>query len=68
MQWATERTHRREYFYSGLLTDVEAATEIRLFGIGAFLRARMMAERERGNRAEQRMSGANWPSRAASPR
>ncbi|MEV4005891.1 ABC transporter ATP-binding protein [Actinomadura sp. NPDC049753] len=56
MQWATEQTHRREYFYSGLLTDVEAATEIRLFGIGAFLRARMMSERERGNRAEQRMS------------
>ncbi|GAA2397538.1 ABC transporter ATP-binding protein [Actinomadura vinacea] len=56
MEWATEQTHRREFFYSGLLTDVEAATEIRLFGIGAFLRARMMAERERGNAAEQRMA------------
>ncbi|MCO6007796.1 ABC transporter ATP-binding protein/permease [Actinoallomurus purpureus] len=55
MQWATEQTHRREFFYSRLLTDVEAATEIRLFGIGAFLRARMMAERERGNAAERRM-------------
>ncbi|MGI5205565.1 ABC transporter ATP-binding protein [Spirillospora sp. CA-108201] len=56
MQWTTEQTHRREFFYSRLLTDVEAATEIRLFGIGAFLRARMMSERRRGNRAEQRMS------------
>ncbi|GAA4601210.1 ABC transporter ATP-binding protein [Actinoallomurus liliacearum] len=55
MQWATEQTHRREFFYSRLLTDVQAATEIRLFGIGAFLRARMMAERERGNTAERRM-------------
>ncbi|NDU77000.1 ATP-binding cassette domain-containing protein [Actinomadura sp. DSM 109109] len=56
MMWATEQTHRREFFYSRLLTDVEAATEIRLFGIGAFLRARMMSERRRVNRAEQRMS------------
>ncbi|MFB4314950.1 ABC transporter ATP-binding protein [Actinomadura sp. 21ATH] len=55
MEWAIEQTHRREFFYSRLLTDVEAATEIRLFGIGAFLRARMMAERERGNAAERRM-------------
>ncbi|WP_433467074.1 ABC transporter ATP-binding protein [Spirillospora sp. CA-128828] len=56
MQWAIEQTHRREFFYGRLLTDVEAATEIRLFGVGAFLRARMMSERDRGNRAEQRMS------------
>lgn len=55
MQWATEQTHRREFFYSRLLTGVQAATEIRLFGIGAFLRARMMGERRRANAAERRM-------------
>jgi ATP-binding cassette subfamily B protein len=55
MEWENEQTHRREFFYSRLLTGVQAATEIRLFGIGAFLRARMMAERERANAAERRM-------------
>ncbi|MEU0569599.1 ABC transporter ATP-binding protein [Nonomuraea sp. NPDC005983] len=55
MQWDTEQIHRREFFYSRLLTGVQAATEIRLFGIGAFLRARMMAERRESNAAETRM-------------
>ncbi|WUI03060.1 ABC transporter ATP-binding protein/permease [Spirillospora sp. NBC_00431] len=55
VQWETEQTHRREFFYSRLLTDVHAATEIRLFGIGAFLRARMMAERLRADDADRRM-------------
>ncbi|MEU7863823.1 ABC transporter ATP-binding protein [Nonomuraea sp. NPDC049141] len=55
MQWDIEQIHRREFFYSRLLTGVQAATEIRLFGIGAFLRARMMAERGRADTAESRM-------------
>ncbi|MCA2222746.1 ABC transporter ATP-binding protein [Nonomuraea aurantiaca] len=55
MQWDIEQIHRREFFYSRLLTGVQAATEIRLFGIGAFLRARMMAERRRADTAENRM-------------
>ncbi|MFI7700399.1 ABC transporter ATP-binding protein [Nonomuraea sp. NPDC049480] len=55
MQWDTERFHRREFFYSRLLTDVDAATEIRLFGIGAFLRARMMTERRTADAAESHM-------------
>ncbi|GII65756.1 multidrug ABC transporter permease [Sphaerisporangium krabiense] len=38
---------RREMFYRILLTSVEAAKEIRLFGAGPFLRRRMMGERER---------------------
>ncbi|MFJ6185080.1 ABC transporter ATP-binding protein [Streptomyces sp. NPDC092295] len=36
---------RREIFYSQLLTGVDAAKEVRLFGIGAFLRGRMLDER-----------------------
>uniref|UniRef100_UPI0010417B93 ABC transporter ATP-binding protein n=1 Tax=Actinomadura roseirufa TaxID=2094049 RepID=UPI0010417B93 len=55
VQWDNEQTHRREFFYNRLLTGVEAATEIRLFGIGPFLRGRMMAERLRGNAADRSM-------------
>ncbi|MFI6739221.1 ABC transporter ATP-binding protein [Nonomuraea sp. NPDC050451] len=55
VQWDTEQIHRREFFYSRLLTGVQAAVEIRLFGIGAFLRARMMTERCEADAAESRM-------------
>ncbi|MFF3443782.1 ABC transporter ATP-binding protein [Streptosporangium sp. NPDC002721] len=55
MEWSVEQFHRREFFYSQLLTGVAAATEIRLFGIGAFLRARMMDERRSANAAVRRM-------------
>ncbi|MFC3979328.1 ABC transporter ATP-binding protein [Streptosporangium jomthongense] len=44
---------RRELFYSTLLAGVEAAKEIRLFGIGGFLKDRMLAEVRRAD-AEQR--------------
>lgn len=36
---------RREFFYGNLLSSVQAAKEVRLFGIGNFLRDRMIAER-----------------------
>jgi ATP-binding cassette, subfamily B, bacterial len=41
-----EVTHgqRRQSFYAGLLLSVPAAKEIRLFGLGGFLRARMLDE------------------------
>nr|WP_237536186.1 ABC transporter ATP-binding protein [Streptomyces sp. SID3343] len=55
MQWDIEQVHRREFFYGRLLTGVQAATEIRLFGIGPFLRARMLVERRRSNEAQRRM-------------
>ncbi|MER7004834.1 ABC transporter ATP-binding protein [Dactylosporangium sp. NPDC000555] len=35
---------RRQIFYANLLLDVRAAKEIRLFGLGDFLRGRMLAE------------------------
>jgi ATP-binding cassette subfamily B protein len=44
---------RREFFYSQLLSTVEGAKEIRLFGLGAFFRQRMRRERIAGN-AERR--------------
>ncbi|WP_190112403.1 ABC transporter ATP-binding protein [Streptomyces cinnamoneus] len=43
--WDIGPAERREFFYQGLLTSVEAAKEIRLFGTGAFLRGRMLADR-----------------------
>jgi ATP-binding cassette subfamily B protein len=55
MEWGIEQYHRREFFYSQLLTSTAAATEIRLFGVGAFLRGRMMSERRSANAARRRM-------------
>jgi len=46
---------RRELFYRELLTNVQAAKEIRLFGIGGFLRDRMSAERREANRRQSRL-------------
>ncbi|GCD94754.1 ABC transporter ATP-binding protein [Embleya hyalina] len=65
MLWENEQVHRREFFYGGLLTGVQAATEIRLFGIGPVLRARMMGERLRANEAERRMDLREFVTQAA---
>ncbi|HEX6872794.1 MAG TPA: ABC transporter ATP-binding protein [Micromonosporaceae bacterium] len=43
--WTAGRPERREFFYQMLLSTVEAAKEIRLFGTGRVLRQRMLAER-----------------------
>ncbi len=44
---------RREIFYAQLMTDAQAAKEVRLYGIGSFLHTRMVAERQAAN-AENR--------------
>ena len=44
---------RREMFYSHLLSSVEAAKEIRLFGTARYLRSRMLAERRAANAARR---------------
>lgn len=46
---------RREVFYRELLTNVQAAKETRLFGIGAYLRGRMQAERRESNARQEAM-------------
>ncbi len=51
--WDIGHTERREFFYSTLLTSVDAAKEIRLFGIGGFLRGRMLADRQASNSARR---------------
>ncbi|MBA2813237.1 ABC transporter ATP-binding protein [Streptomyces sp. KM273126] len=55
MSWAVGPVQRRELFYSTLLTNLRAAKEIRLFGVGGFLRERMLADRRTADAAKQRM-------------
>ncbi|MEE6261321.1 ABC transporter ATP-binding protein [Plantactinospora sonchi] len=55
MIWEIGPAERREFFYSGLLSTVEAAKEVRLFGIGAFLRDRMLANRRVADVAKRAM-------------
>ncbi|WP_310726711.1 ABC transporter ATP-binding protein [Streptomyces sp. N2A] len=53
MFWDIGPAERRELFYQQLLTSTQAAKEIRLLGIGGFLRGRMLAERRKANAARQ---------------
>ena len=49
--------HRRMIFYRLLATDVRAAKEIRLFGLGSFLTRRMLRDLGSAARAEARVDG-----------
>jgi ATP-binding cassette, subfamily B, bacterial len=44
LAWQISPNVRRQMFYARLLTDRAAAKEIRLFGLGDFLRGRMLTE------------------------
>ncbi|MFI6811805.1 ABC transporter ATP-binding protein [Nonomuraea sp. NPDC050328] len=44
MLWAVSPVERRQFFYAELLSTIEAAKEIRLFGSGGLLRERMMTD------------------------
>jgi ATP-binding cassette, subfamily B, bacterial len=44
LEWQRSPAMRRQMFYSRLLSDRDAAQEVRLFGLGGFLRGRMSAE------------------------
>ncbi|MER6150460.1 ABC transporter ATP-binding protein [Streptomyces hirsutus] len=55
LHWDLGPTERREIFYSQLLSTVEAAKEVRLFGIGAFLQDRMLTDRRTANTAKALM-------------
>ncbi|MEV0386772.1 ABC transporter ATP-binding protein [Nonomuraea sp. NPDC050643] len=50
MMWKVSPVERREWFYASLLSTVEAAKELRLFGTGPFLHRRMLTERISINR------------------
>jgi len=46
---------RRRIFYSALATEVKAAQEIRLFGLGGFVRSRLLGEIGTAHEAERRL-------------
>ncbi|QYC44223.1 Alpha-hemolysin translocation ATP-binding protein HlyB [Nonomuraea coxensis DSM 45129] len=51
--WGISSNTRRQLFYGALLTSPDAAKEVRLFGLGDFLRARMLTELRTVNEAER---------------
>ncbi|MEU0572830.1 ABC transporter ATP-binding protein [Nonomuraea sp. NPDC005983] len=46
---------RRQIFYSTLITDVQAAKEVRLFGLGGFLKGRVLGELRSIQSGERRL-------------
>lgn len=54
-QWQSTPAARRQLFYGRLQTDVTAAKELRLFGLGDFLHGRMLREMRSVYRAERRL-------------
>jgi len=46
---------RRQYFYAGLLSNLAAAKELRLLGLGEFFRTRMLVELAQTQQASQRV-------------
>ncbi|MEU5534992.1 ABC transporter ATP-binding protein [Streptomyces sp. NPDC020362] len=53
-EWRVSAAQRREFFYQMLLSGLDAAKEIRLFGAGGFLKERMLAERRRADAVTHR--------------
>jgi ATP-binding cassette, subfamily B, bacterial len=51
----TNYGQRRQFFYAGLLSDLAAAKELRLFGLGGFFRQRMLAELRTVQQSEDRV-------------
>lgn len=55
LAWRLGHAERRELFYARLLTSLEAAKEIRLFGLGEFFTARLLRELRHVNRERNTM-------------
>ncbi|MFE3907134.1 ABC transporter ATP-binding protein [Streptomyces sp. NPDC059153] len=55
MFWRTSNLARRQIFYRGLLTDAQAAKEIRLYGLGGYFAQRMRTDLDSINRQEERL-------------
>ncbi|MGC4866034.1 ABC transporter ATP-binding protein [Micromonospora sp. DT53] len=55
MLWRVGPTERREFFYAELMANLDAAKELRLFGIGSFLRGRMLTERRQADDERRRL-------------
>ncbi|MEU5864405.1 ABC transporter ATP-binding protein [Nonomuraea sp. NPDC047529] len=54
MMWRIGPMERRQMLYGDLLASAAAAKEIRLFGLGAYLRGRLVAERRAADDARRR--------------
>ncbi|MFJ9678589.1 ABC transporter ATP-binding protein [Streptomyces sp. NPDC101194] len=55
MFWRTSNLARRQIFYRGLLTDTQAAKEIRLYGLGGYFAQRMRSDLDSINQQEERL-------------
>ncbi|MFD3628447.1 ABC transporter ATP-binding protein [Streptomyces sp. NPDC058698] len=55
MLWRISPRERREMFFDHLLSDVDAAKEVRLFGTGSFLLGRMQDERRAADAERRRV-------------
>ncbi|MDX3308261.1 ABC transporter ATP-binding protein [Streptomyces sp. NPDC054884] len=55
MFWRTSSLARRQIFYRGLLTDTQAAKEIRLYGLGGYFAERLRTDLDNINRQEERL-------------
>ncbi|MFB6943652.1 ABC transporter ATP-binding protein [Streptomyces sp. NPDC056305] len=55
MFWRTSNLARRQIFYRGLLTDTQAAKEIRLYGLGGYFAQRMRTDLDSINQQEERL-------------
>jgi ATP-binding cassette subfamily B protein len=55
MQLTLSPTNRRYLFYRDLITDVRAAKETRLFGLGSFLQTRLLTALDRIHDGERRL-------------
>ncbi|MEU1330741.1 ABC transporter ATP-binding protein [Streptomyces sp. NPDC005865] len=55
LAWNLSPSERREFFFDQLLSSVEAAKEIRLFGLGGYFRQRMLADRGTINAARDKL-------------
>ncbi|MBV9448276.1 MAG: ABC transporter ATP-binding protein [Streptosporangiaceae bacterium] len=54
-EWQASPAARRQMFYARLLSDRDAAKEVRLFGLGDFLRNRMLSEISEINRGQRKL-------------
>ncbi|MFF9457331.1 ABC transporter ATP-binding protein [Streptomyces flaveolus] len=55
--WLLSPVHRKEFFYTELLTGHRAAKEVRLFRAGSFVAARAAREIANGNAVARRLDG-----------
>lgn len=53
--WGLSHASRREFFYTGILTSVQAAKEVRLYGLGDLFGIRMVRELRTINDEQRRM-------------